>query len=196
MKIIATRLGGIPERARADQRLTALSEWGRRLSHLGIAPGASGNVSVRDDEGFVITRTEVELGSIHADDWVLVTGLERRQDGALEVTYRGDLQHPPSRDSFVHGTIYDRVPAAQAIFHLHDRDIVDQADRLGIPSTQHFHPAGTSESVAEIERFLQGHPAADYFVLVEHGIVAWATDIDTAGRLVEAWHHRVQGENG
>lgn len=196
MKIVAACIRAIPDRVRADERLPALSGWGRRLSRLGIAPGASGNLSVRDDEGFVITRTEVELGSIHTDDWVLVTGLERRHDGALEVKYCGDPHHLPSRDSFVHGTVYTRVPAAHAIFHLHDRDIVDQADRLGIPSTQHFHPAGTTESVAEIERFLQGHPAADYFVLVEHGIVAWATDVEAAGRLVEEWHERAQGENG
>ena len=193
MKVLASRVGDLRGEVVADERLLQLSRWGERLSRLGIAPGASGNLSLRLDGGFVITRTEVELASIHPTDWVLVTRLERRPDGTLEVTYLGD--HTPSRDSFVHGTVYAGTPAAHSIFHLHDRGILEKADRLGIPATDHYYPAGTAESVAEIERLLVRHPSADYFVLVEHGVVAWAADIDGAGRLVERWHHRAREAN-
>jgi ribulose-5-phosphate 4-epimerase/fuculose-1-phosphate aldolase len=193
VKILASRIGDLPREAIDDERLLQLSGWGKRLSDLGIAPGASGNLSMRVDDGFLITRTEVELGSIEPDDWVLVTRLDRRDDGTLEVTFYGD--HPPSRDSFVHGTVYARVPTADAVFHLHDRGILAKAGRLGVPSTDHYYPAGTSESVAEIERLLVRFPTVDYFVLVEHGIVAWASDIEAAGDLVERWHHLAKKAN-
>lgn len=194
MKVLASRIGGLPEEVLADDRLLRLSRWGERLSRLGLAPGASGNLSIRVDQGFVITRTEVELAAIHPEDWVLVTGLARQPDGVLGVTFLGEST--PSRDSFVHGTVYGRVPAAGSIFHLHDRDMLSKANRLGVPSTDRYYPAGTAESVAEIERLLTRSPSVDYFVLVEHGVVAWAADLDAAGHLVEQWHERAGEANG
>ncbi len=190
MKIHTSRQGRFPGDPAGDDRLLLLSRWGARLSRLGIAPGAAGNLSIRTPEGFVITRTEVELASIGPSDWVLVTGVDRREDGALEVSYRGD--HPPSRDSFVHGTVYRRESSAGSIFHLHDRHVLARAERLGIPSTDRYHPAGTRESVEEIEKLLARRPGIDYFVLIDHGIVAWAGSIDAAGRLVEGWHRRAR----
>lgn len=193
MKVLATRIGDLPPDLVNDRRLARLATWGARLSRLGIAPGAAGNLSARNERGFVITRTEVELTSIEADDWVQVVDIDRRSDGTLEVSHLGD--HTPSRDSFVHGTVYRRRPGAQCIFHLHDSTILRQANRLGIPSTDRHVPAGTSESVEEIERLLDRLPAVGYFVLVQHGIVALGTDPDSAGALVEHWHRKAEGSH-
>ncbi len=190
MKVLARRIGDLPPDLSDDRRLGRLSWWGARLSRLGIAPGAAGNLSVRYERGFVITRTEVELASIEPGDWVRVVDLERRSDGTLEVSYLGD--HTPSRDSFVHGTVYRRRPTAQSIFHLHDSEMLERADRLSIPSTDRFFPAGTSESVSEIERLLDRDPEVGYFVLVQHGIVAWGADPDEAGSFVETWHGKAE----
>jgi ribulose-5-phosphate 4-epimerase/fuculose-1-phosphate aldolase len=185
-RIRAGRLGDPPPGLVDDPRLGRLSAWGERFHRLGISPGASGNLSVRSDRGFIISRTEVELPRIGPHDWVEVTGMVREADGALTVEYYGD--HVPSRDSFVHGTVYARQPEAQAIFHLHDQAMLAAAPDLGIPSTEEFFPAGTDGSVRQIERFLDRHPGVQYFVLVEHGIVAWAGDLDAAGALVEERH--------
>ncbi len=194
MRITTCRLGDDPEVDLDDDRLTRLAWWGVRLSRLGIAPGAAGNLSVRMEPDFVITRTEVELGSIGPKDWVRVTGLRHGEDGGLEVDYRGSSE--PSRDSYVHGTVYERQPGAGAIFHLHDRDMLVAAPRLGITSTRRYFPAGTTDSVAEIEQLLADHPSAAYFVLVDHGIVAWAEGVDQAGRLVEEHHRRARADHG
>lgn len=190
MKVLARRIGDRPPNLSSDRRLDRLSRWGARLSRLGIAPGAAGNLSVRNERGFLITRTEVELARIEPGDWVQVIDLERRPDGTLEVSYLGD--HTPSRDSFVHGTVYRRRPAAQSIFHLHDSEVLEQANRLGIPTTHRYFPAGTSESVAEIERLLDHLPAVRYFVLVQHGMVACGPEPDSVGSLVETWHRKAQ----
>jgi ribulose-5-phosphate 4-epimerase/fuculose-1-phosphate aldolase len=84
--------------------------------------------------------------------------------------------------------VYARQPEAQAVFHLHDQSMLTAASDLGIPSTEEFFPAGTDGSVRQIERFLDNHLGVQYFVLVEHGIVAWAGDLDSAGALVEERH--------
>lgn len=187
-RIRAKRLGSLPPGRLDSPHLGRLSGWGARFHRLGISPGASGNLSVRSEQGFIITRTEVELSRIGRDDWVEVTGMVREGDGTLTIEYYGD--RPPSRDSFVHGTVYARRPEARAIFHLHDQAMLAAAPELGLPSTEKFFPAGTAGSVRQIERFLDRHPGVQYFVLVEHGIVAWAADPDSTGELVERWHHR------
>jgi ribulose-5-phosphate 4-epimerase/fuculose-1-phosphate aldolase len=187
MRVRAERLGDLPPGLGDDPRLSLLSAWGERFDRLGISPGASGNLSVRSDRGFIISRTEVELPRIGRDDWVEVTGMVRQPDGTLTVEYYGD--HVPSRDAFVHGTVYARQAEAQAVFHLHDQSMLTAAPDLGIPSTEEFFPAGTDGSVRQIERFLDNHPGVQYFVLVEHGIVAWAGDLDSVGALVETRHH-------
>lgn len=194
VKITALRRGDLDRALLADGRADRLSWWGDRLSLLGIAPGAAGNLSFRSERGYVVTRTGVELDSIEPGDWVEVIETRRRADGGLEVVYCGD--HEPSSDAFVHGTVYERQPGAQAIFHLHDQQMLDASDRLGIASTDEFFPAGTDESVAEIERFLGGHPQTDYFVLVSHGIVAWGAAIDEVGARVEEEHRRSEGRDG
>jgi len=193
VKIASLRLGDLDRMVLEDGRATRLSWWGERLSRLGIAPGASGNLSFRSERGFVITRTGVELNQIEPGDWVEVTELRRRSDESLEVDYFGNYE--PSRDAFVHGAVYQQTPAARSIFHLHDQDMLEKADRLGVPSTDRYYPAGTSESVAEIERLLTNLPAVDYFVLIEHGIVGWATDIEAAGHLIDRWHRRAKEAN-
>ncbi len=186
-RVRAERLGRLPSGLLDDPRLSRLSAWGARFEGLGISPGASGNLSVRSDRGFIISRTEVELPRVGRDDWVEVTGMVREPDGTLAVEYYGD--HIPSRDAFVHGTVYARQAGAQAVFHLHDQEMLGAAPGLGIPSTERFFPAGTDGSVREIERFLDSNPGVRYFVLVDHGIVAWAEDLDSAGALVEERHH-------
>lgn len=190
MKVVNTRIGDLPVEAAGDPRLPRLAEWGARLHRLDIAPGAAGNLSVRTDDGFVISRTEVELAAIKPEDWVLVTRINRHEDGTLEVEYHGS--HPPSRDGFVHGTVYAGTAEAGAVFHLHDAAVLAHAAALGIPVTEHHFEAGTAESVHEIERLLARLPGIDYFGLVEHGTVAWAADLDTAGHLVETWHERAR----
>ena len=194
MRIQAERRGDLAPGLLADPRLSRLSAWGEHCESLGISPGASGNLSVRSSRGFIISRTEVELARIGPDDWVEVTGMARQEDGSLTVEYNGD--HVPSRDAFVHGTVYARQPGAQAIFHLHDESMLVAAGPLGIPHTEEFFPAGTDGSVREIERFLDSHPETRYFVLIEHGIVAWSGDLDSAGELVEAKHRSAMEGHG
>lgn len=193
MKVRSRRVAERVDAAAGDDpRLGRLAEWGRRLAAQGVAPGASGNLSCRTDSGFLITRTGAELGRIDPGDWVEVVGLSRSDKGTLTVSYRG--AHQPSRDAFVHGTVYGRQPGAAAIFHLHDRVALEEG--AGLPITERFYPAGTVESVEEIERLLRRRPAAHYFLLVDHGVVAWGTTVDETGALIEAEHQAARRRHG
>lgn len=183
----------VPAALLADPRLEALAGWGRRLAAAGLSPGASGNMSCRVEAGFVITRTEVELADIRVDDWVLVRALERRGEGTPVVASRGP--HPPSRDAAVHAAVYRRHPGAETVFHFHVGRLDELHERLGVPRTAHHHPAGTVESMEEIERFFDFEPAARYFILLDHGIVAWGESIAATGELVEDHHRRLSGDS-
>lgn len=177
----------VPASLLDDPRLDNLAAWGRRLAAGGLSPGESGNLSCRTPGGFLITRTGLELGEIERGDWVLVSGIDHDADGLVAVASRG--LHEPSRDAAVHATLYRQRPAAAAVFHLHVGRLDQLRGRLRVPSTATYYPAGTRESMEEIARFLDDNPDPRYFVLVEHGIVAWGESVDETGTLVLG-HHR------
>lgn len=182
----------VPPELLADTRLMQLSGWGSRLAAAGLSPGESGNMSCRSGGGFLITRTRVPLAAMTADDWVVVTAVEHLPDGEVVVSSRGP--HEPSRDSAVHAAVYAARPEAMTIFHFHVGSLDVLTGRLGVPATTTYHPAGTTESMEEIERFLRAHDAIGYFVLVDHGIVAFGSSIEDTGALVEAHQRAVERE--
>lgn len=173
-----------------DPRLDSLATWGAELAAAGLSPGESGNLSCRAAEGFLITRTGVPLATIAKDDWVLVTGIEHDDDGPV-VTSRG--LHEPSKDASVHAVLYERRPTATSVFHLHVGHLDDLQNRLGVPATDTYHPAGTRESKEEIEGFLDQHPDTRYFVLIDHGIVAWGETVAETAALVDRYQAALDG---
>lgn len=182
----------IPHGLLADTRLAELSAWGGRLAAAGLSPGESGNMSCRSGDGFLITRTGVPLAAIRTDDWVLVTEVRRLAHGEVVVNSIGP--HEPSRDSAVHAAVYTARPDATTVFHFHVGSLEVLTSRLGVPATSAYYPAGTTESMEEIERFLSYHHAIGYFVLIDHGIVAMGDSIDDTGALIEAHQRAVERE--
>lgn len=181
--------GPLPAAVLDDPRLDELAAWGRRLAELGISPGASGNLSCRTKEGFLISATGVPLNEITPEHWVEVTGITPLADGGLRVDSRGSRD--PSRDAGVHAAIYGRVADADAVFHLHPEYLETLTTDLAVPATAEYRTAGTVESVREIERWID--PETPYLVIVEHGIVAWAGTVEEAGAIVERYHRAATG---
>jgi ribulose-5-phosphate 4-epimerase/fuculose-1-phosphate aldolase len=112
-----------------------------------------------------------------------VTGVERDPHDEVVITSRGPSE--PSKDSAVHAAVYAGRPEATTIFHFHVGSLDVLTDRLGVPTTSTYYPAGTKESMEEIEGFLRDHDDVSYFVLVDHGIVALGSSVDDTGALVE-----------
>jgi ribulose-5-phosphate 4-epimerase/fuculose-1-phosphate aldolase len=86
----------------------SIVDFGRSLFERGLTAGSSGNLSVRLDDGWLLTPTNACLGRLDPArlaklDW----------NGRL---VSGDA---PSKEAFLHRAMYQERPGAGAIVHLH-----------------------------------------------------------------------------
>jgi 3-dehydro-4-phosphotetronate decarboxylase len=86
----------------------AIVDRARSLYERGYAHGSSGNLSVRVDDGVLVTPTGSCLGRL---DPARISRIAL--DGR---TLSGD---PPSKEAFLHLAVYASRPSARAIVHLH-----------------------------------------------------------------------------
>ena len=85
-----------------------IARLARSLYERGLTAGSSGNISVRLSDGWLLTPTNSCLGEL---DPARISRLD--WDGNLQA---GD---PPSKEAFLHRSMYDVRPQAGAIVHLH-----------------------------------------------------------------------------
>ncbi|MDB5773187.1 MAG: putative aldolase [Burkholderia sp.] len=83
-------------------------EFGKSLFDRGLSAGSSGNISVRLDDGWLLTPTNASLG---------------RLDPARLAKLDWDGRHisgdAPSKEAFLHRAMYEERKSARAIVHLH-----------------------------------------------------------------------------
>ena len=94
-----------PEESRQREQIV---EFGKSLFERGLTAGSSGNLSVRLDDGWLLTPTNASLGRL---DPARLSKLD--WDGRLQ---NGDA---PSKEAFLHRAMYQERPGAGAIVHLH-----------------------------------------------------------------------------
>ena len=95
---------------RARERIvaTAASMYARGLTH-----GSTGNISVRLDEGWLMTPTGASFGDLDP------ARLSRLDASGAHVA--GD---PPTKESFLHQAMYGERPGTGAVVHLHSHHSV------------------------------------------------------------------------
>ncbi|MEN9761975.1 MAG: hypothetical protein RI906_1801 [Pseudomonadota bacterium] len=86
----------------------ALCETGRSLHARGLTHGSTGNLSVRLDQGFLMTPTGASLGNLDPARLSLLD-----DQGQL---ISGDA---PTKEHFLHRAVYEERPASRAVVHLH-----------------------------------------------------------------------------
>ena len=86
----------------------AIVAYGRSLFDRGLCAGSSGNLSVRLEDGWLVTPTNASLGAL---DPARLAKLDRHGNAVS-----GD---PPSKEAILHRAVYDERPRAGAIVHLH-----------------------------------------------------------------------------
>ena len=86
----------------------AMCRWGELLHRRGYAHGSTGNISVRLDDGILISPTNSCMGLLDPERISKVA-----PDGTL---LSGDK---PSKESFLHLAMYEERPGARGIVHLH-----------------------------------------------------------------------------
>lgn len=99
----------------------AMAEHGKALFDRGLTFGSAGNISVRLDDGWLLTPTNSCLGRL---DPGRIAKLD--DQGRL---LSGD---PPSKEAFLHRAVYEERGGAQAVVHLHSTHSVAVSCLAGI----------------------------------------------------------------
>jgi ribulose-5-phosphate 4-epimerase/fuculose-1-phosphate aldolase len=167
-----------------------IATFGELLTGLGLAHGATGNISVRLDDGFLVTPTNSRLGRL---DPGRIARLDRngRHVG-------GDA---PSKEAFLHQCVYEMRPTAQAIVHLHSTHSVAISCLAGLneddvlpPLTAYYvmrvgklplvpyFPPGDTRLAAAVRQVAADHAAV---LLANHGPVVAGSSLDVAISAIE-----------
>ena len=173
--------------ARLREEICAI---GASIFARGLTTGSSGNISVKTEEGWLMTPTGSSLGRL---DPARLSRLGL--DGRL---ISGD---PPTKESFLHRVMYEERAATGAVVHLHSTYSVavsclaeiDPADvlppitayyvmRVGrLPLVPYFRPGDLALAEA-VRGFAGKHHAV---LLANHGPVVAGSHLDAAVNAVE-----------
>lgn len=171
--------------ANENRQREQIVEFGRSLFERGLTAGSSGNLSVRLEDGWLLTPTNASLGrldptSISKLDW----------DGRL---VSGE---PPSKEAFLHRAMYQAREQAGAIVHLHSTHSAAVSCMCGLnhddcipPLTPYFvmkigrlplvpyHRPGDPELGPAISKLAARHNAV---LLANHGPVVSGASLEAA----------------
>ena len=163
---------------------------GKSIYERGLTSGSSGNISVRVEDGILVTPTNSCLGRLSPNR-------------ISKINWQGNLLSgdKPSKESFLHLAMYRSRPNDQAIVHLHstysvavsclsnlNRDDVlppitaYYVMRVGRLPLVGYFPPGDQALAVEVERVASTSRA---MLLANHGPVVSAGDLDSAVYAVE-----------
>jgi 3-dehydro-4-phosphotetronate decarboxylase len=163
---------------------------GQSLFTRGLTFGSAGNISVRLEDGWLMTPTNVSLGRL---DPARLAKLDA--DGKL---VSGD---PPTKETFLHRAMYSERPQASAVVHLHSTYSVavsaladiDTANvlppitayyvmRVGRLPLVAYYPPGDLALADAVQRLAGKHHAV---LLANHGPVVAGSTLDAAANAIE-----------
>lgn len=163
---------------------------GRSIFERGLTFGSSGNISVRTENGWLMTPTGVSLGRL---DPARLSRLD--VEGHL---LDGDA---PTKEGILHLAVYRQRAKARAVVHLHSthsvavsclRDI-DPADALPPITAYHimrvgrlpvvpYHPPGDPALAEAVRRLAGRHKAV---LLANHGPIVSGSSLEAAVDAIE-----------
>lgn len=159
----------------------------QHLVNAGLTSGASGNVSVRTDDGMLITPTGIQPKDLGPEYIV-----HMKSDGTVD---EGELS--PSSEWRMHADIYATKPALQAVVHCHSNYATILAcARRSIPA-HHYMIAATGGYGIPLARYaifgsqslsdaaLKALSTSLACLLANHGQLATGSDLPGALKLAE-----------
>lgn len=175
------------EQARAD-----IVEVGRRLWERGYVASNDGNISVRLDEGRLVTTPKSVSKGFMTPDMMVITDLDGRKIAG---------ERDPSSELKMHLEVYRNRPDARAVVHAHpptatgfavagiplDRAVLAEViTTLGsIPIAEYATPS-TQELPDAVRKYVKAH---DGLLLANHGALAIAGDVMSAYYRMETIEH-------
>lgn len=180
-----------PGKLPPDADTARLCHWFGRCRELGLIGRdpvlydgyAYGNISLRVSGGFVISGTQTGGHAVLTRQdlaWV-------QEIDPVHNRLRATGPARPSSEAMTHGQIYQALPGANAVIHAHSAPIWRRANALGLPLTAPEAGYGTPEMAEEVRRLLVSTTSdSGVFAMGGHedGVVSYAKDMDTAGRLM------------
>ena len=171
----------------------AICATGAKLAARGLAPGTSGNISVRIEDGWLMTPTNSSLGD-----------LDPARLSHIDATGKLVTGDAPTKESFLHRAIYDVRSKDMAVVHLHSTHAVAVSCldpghhhsaacvlppltpyfvmRVGsLPLVPYFRPGDLALAEA-IRDYARGHHAV---LLANHGPVVAGTTLAAATAAIE-----------
>jgi ribulose-5-phosphate 4-epimerase/fuculose-1-phosphate aldolase len=168
----------------------AICRLGASLFRRGLTYGTSGNISVRLDDGWLMTPTNVALDEL---DPARLSRLDA--DGRL---IGGD---PPTKENFLHRAMYAQRPQDAAVVHLHAThsvavsvlEDIDPADvlppitayyimRVGRLPLVPYYPPGDLALADAVAALADRHHAV---LLANHGPVVSGSSLSAAAAAIE-----------
>ncbi|MGH7056137.1 MAG: 3-oxo-tetronate 4-phosphate decarboxylase [Stellaceae bacterium] len=168
----------------------AICAIGASIFARGLTAGSSGNISLKLDDGWLMTPTNASLGR-----------LDPARLSRLDAAGRLVSGDAPTKESFLHRVMYEERPETGAVVHLHSIHSVavsclagiDPADvlppitayyvmRVGrLPLVPYFRPGDLALAEA-VRGFASRHHAV---LLANHGPVVAGASLDAAVNAVE-----------
>jgi len=162
-----------------------IAKLGKSIFDRGLTAGSSGNISVRVDDGWLMTPTGSSLGDL---DPARISKLDNKGKHV-----GGDA---PTKESFLHVAMYEQRPKAGAVVHLHSvhsvavscMSNIDKTNvlppltayyvmRIGVlPLIPYFAP-GDLDLARAVREMASNHHAV---LLANHGPVVAGTSLEDA----------------
>jgi ribulose-5-phosphate 4-epimerase/fuculose-1-phosphate aldolase len=168
----------------------AICRLGASLFRRGLTFGASGNISVRLEDGWLMTPTNFALDELDPARLSRLDAEGRLTDG-----------DPPTKENFLHRAMYAQRPQDSAVVHLHSThsvavsvlEDVDPADvlppitayyvmRVGKLPLVPYYPPGDRALADAVGALADRHHAV---LLANHGPVVSGTSLSAAAAAIE-----------
>lgn len=176
--------------SRETRARETMARHGEALWLRGYVPGSSGNISMRIDDGILVTPTNSCLGQ-----------LDPARIAKIDATGRHVSGDKPSKEAFLHRAFYTRRDSSNAVVHLHSTHAVAVSCIHGLgdcdplpPLTPYFvmkigrlrvlpyYPPGSPDLAAAVEAVAAKHHA---ILLGNHGPVVAGSSVDAAVYAIE-----------
>jgi ribulose-5-phosphate 4-epimerase/fuculose-1-phosphate aldolase len=169
----------ISDKIPSDVQIEELKEWCEKFQKNGLTPviegNYTGNLSLRWEEGFIITasglKNKENLGN---DCFVYVKSYDEQSN---TVYVEGERQ--PSSEAVMHFMIYKARKEVNAVFHGHNDAIIANAEKLEMSTTATEHEPGSKELANEVVRALGNN---NLVVIKNHGFISVGKTMNEAGK--------------
>jgi len=168
-----------------SQLREAITRFGKSIFDRGLTFGSSGNISVKVDDGWLMTPTNASLGNL---DPACISKLD---DHGNHVS--GDV---PTKETFLHIAMYEERPKTGAVVHLHSTHSVavscladvDPKDvlppitayyvmRVGTLPLVPYYPPGDLDLAKAVREMASKHHAV---LLANHGPIVAGGSLEAA----------------